>query len=266
MRCEKCGCHNRPGDRICAGCGRLLVEPARQNAPAPGYTPVRQPEPAPRRGSNLTLVAMLVVAAAVLVGFLYLKPGEETIKIEKGGLDIPKMSEDPKPTAEEKLNGWVKIDGHTYYFVDGERVTGRFEINGVDYYFSDTGRLVKIGYYGIPSDWADDVFYIGVVEGKTSSVKYHVLEKEVVDCVSLTHNFEVTAEKKGSARGTWVICVRVDGYWKRICRFELSGHSAQNTVEFDEPVTFDAFAIYQATEDDNNIDYSQNLAYTVVKY
>ena len=40
-------------------------------------------------------------------------------------------------------NGWQTVDGTSYYFKDGQRVTGQQNIDGRDYYFNDQGQQQK---------------------------------------------------------------------------------------------------------------------------
>ena len=48
-------------------------------------------------------------------------------------------------TKAETKNGWIKEDGNTYYYINGERVKGFQEIEGKTYFFSNVNYALKTG-------------------------------------------------------------------------------------------------------------------------
>ena len=45
----------------------------------------------------------------------------------------------------KEQSGWVKEDGETYYYVNGEKVKGFQEIDGNTYFFSQVNSVLKTG-------------------------------------------------------------------------------------------------------------------------
>ncbi len=96
---------------------------------------------------------------------------------ETENTDIPtEPQQEEQETEPEVLNGWVKTDGNTYYYVDGAILKGLQKINNQMYYFNgsgilETGWIAYDGHYMYADDqgvlqtgWlqvGDKKYYIG---------------------------------------------------------------------------------------------------------
>ncbi len=85
----------------------------------------------------------------------------------------------------------------------------------------------------------------------------------VKDCVSF--DFLTTAEGKNGSKvsGKWIIILRINGKWKNVGSLQVDGTTGSTKLEFEEPVTFDAFTAYPAVR--GSYSYSCNHFITNVK-
>ena len=59
----------------------------------------------------------------------------------------------------KEQSGWVKEDGETYYYVNGEKVKGFQEIDGNTYFFSQVNSVLKTGVQKLNND-INQMFYL----------------------------------------------------------------------------------------------------------
>ena len=179
-----------------------------------------------------------------------------------------------QPPAETLADGWYYDGSYNYFYLNGKPITGWLEEDGINYYFLDNGRLAQnmtleldgVEYTfdsnGRISDsrtrsiallygnWADGQFHFGDTSGTEVWVAYKELDNPIKNCTSMTLNVDVTDDGGGNLNGEWTVCLRVNGHWKRLDKFQVSSYGNGTAfgsayLYFSEPMTFDAFTAYR---------------------
>ena len=153
-----------------------------------------------------------------------------------------------------RATGWQRIDGHTYCFSPyGVMLTGTQTIDGLRYDFQSIhGNLLRwekeLTQQELSSHWSDiHVPYTrnnGVLDTGGTAL---LMDKPVVDCVSLTLHLSVTDRTSGNL-DQWGLYLRgSNGLWELISVFDLNMRTSAEgdteiTLQFSEPISFDAYA------------------------
>lgn len=168
----------------------------------------------------------------------------------------------------QALRGWQEIRGNTYYFMpSGEpyAAIGKWEIANDYYYFHDNGRVAtgqvtlddgRIYHFDnngrfehcvvmeqcISYDISADARSFPAATG-TVGYYYQVLHEPMRECVGIDGTFTIDKIQNGSPDGKWAVYLRLtSGEWKQVKIFTVSNQEGSFYVDFDTPVSFDAYA------------------------
>ena len=168
----------------------------------------------------------------------------------------------------ELYTGWLNLDSHTYYcsLADaGAFATGKWSIDGENYYFQNDGSMVtgaveitpdniyhfdKNGRFqycdivdtNMPTSYGDQVSC-----GNAGGGEAWTYCKEVSEPLENVSAFKIevviTDLTYGNGEGQWQVRIRDEkGNWKRAGFFKVKDGIGKFEKEYDNPITFSAFA------------------------
>ena len=201
-----------------------------------------------------------VAAAVFVIGMLSFRPNDQGESIWET------LAETGFSVAAR--DGWVTEGDYSYYYQDNAPVRGWFEADGSRFYADEEGRVarnrsVQIGsdtyffngagqvrsicYARLLTSRSEKPFYFENSRGEIRDVFYRELAEPLENCTGFTFSMKVNQLESGTADGEWKICLRVNGQWERITMFDVTNHTGTVTVQFEEPMAFDAFTAYRDT-------------------
>lgn len=105
------------------------------------------------------------------------------------------------------------------------------------------GRLVNIGNDVLASSWSDQKLELVLDNGRKSDPTILLTNSAVEKCYSLTLCLRINELTAGNVLGEWGFYIRdLSGEWHLADTFNLAGDYVEAHFEFDEPISFDAWA------------------------
>ena len=105
------------------------------------------------------------------------------------------------------------------------------------------GRLVNIGNDVLASSWSDQKLELVLDNGRKSDPTILLTNSAVEKCYSLTLCLRINELTAGNVLGEWGFYIRdLSGEWHLADTFDLAGDYVEAHLEFDEPISFDAWA------------------------
>ena len=105
------------------------------------------------------------------------------------------------------------------------------------------GRLVNIGNDVLASSWSEQKLELVLDNGRKSDPTILLTNSAVEKCYSLTLCLRINELTAGNVLGEWGFYIRdLSGEWHLADIFNLSGDYVEAHFEFEEPISFDAWA------------------------
>lgn len=105
------------------------------------------------------------------------------------------------------------------------------------------GKLVTISNDLVASSWSDQNLELILENGRKSDPTILLTNSAVEKCYSLTLCLRINELAAGNVLGEWGFYIRdLNGQWHLADTFTLDGDYVEAHLEFDEPISFDAWA------------------------
>ena len=105
------------------------------------------------------------------------------------------------------------------------------------------GKLVNVSNDLVASSWSDQKLELTLENGRKSDPTILLTNSAVEKCYSLTLCLRINELTAGNVLGEWGFYIRdLSGQWHLADTFILDGDYVEAHLEFDEPISFDAWA------------------------